>query len=142
MLAATLAINGFISMEVTQDWATHDIGHELTALHGIPHGASLAIVLPGTMRVMKDQKRGKLLQYAQRVFGIEEGPEEERIEQVIARTEEFFHSLGLATHLSDANIPEEIIATISERFKESGVALGERGNITGEVVRQILSIQR
>ncbi|MDR0907411.1 MAG: iron-containing alcohol dehydrogenase, partial [Rikenellaceae bacterium] len=63
MLSATMALNGFIAMGVSQDWATHQIGHELTALHGISHGQTLAIVLPAMMRVLKEQKMSKLLQY-------------------------------------------------------------------------------
>lgn len=142
MLAATMALNDFIRMGVSQDWATHIMGHELTALHGISHGASLAIILPGTMRVMKEQKRGKLLQYAERVFGIKDGTEDERIDQAIERTEAFFRSLGLATRLSEANIPDETIATIRERFTKAGTALGEKGNITGKVAEQILSLRK
>lgn len=142
MLAATMALNGFISMGVTQDWATHLIGHELTALHGITHGTSLAIVLPGTMRVMKDQKRGKLLQYAERVFGIKDGSEDDRIEQAITQTEAFFRSLGLATRLSEVNIPNETITTIRDRFTSAGIALGEKANITGEVAEKILNLRK
>lgn len=142
MLTATMALNDFIRMGVTQDWATHMIGHELTALHGISHGASLAIVVTGTMRVMKEQKRGKLLQYAERIFDIKDGSEDERIEQAIMQTEAFFQSLGLATRLSEANIPAETIATIRDRFTRAGVALGEKGNITGEVAEQILNLRK
>ncbi len=138
MLAATMGLNGFIAMGVTQDWATHMIGHEMTALNGITHGASLAIVLGGTLRVLKEQKRGKLLQYGERVFGITAGSEDERIEQAIVRTEEFFRSLGLATRLSDAGMGDEIINAVAERFNKSGVACGENCNVTGEVARQIL----
>lgn len=138
MLAATMALNDFIRMGVTQDWATHMIGHELTALHGISHGASLAIILPGTMRVLKDQKRDKILQYGERIFGITDGTPEERIDKAIAETEGFFRSLGLATRLSEAGIGEETITTIRERFEKSGVALGENANVTGKVAEQIL----
>ena len=67
MLSATLALNDMIRMGVTQDWATHMIGHELTALHGLTHGATLAIVINGTLRVLRGQKRGKLLQYGERI---------------------------------------------------------------------------
>ena len=69
MLSATLALNDMIRMGVTQDWATHMIGHELTALHGLTHGATLAIVINGTLRVLRGQKRGKLLQYGGRFGG-------------------------------------------------------------------------
>ena len=107
MLAATLALNDFIRMGITQDWATHQIGHELTALHGTTHGHSLAIVMPGTLRVLKEQKHDKLLQYGERVFGITEGTEQERVDKAIEKTEAFYRSLGLTTRLSEENIGEE-----------------------------------
>ena len=90
MLSATLALNDMIRMGVTQDWATHMIGHELTALHGLTHGATLAIVINGTLRVLRGQKRGKLLQYGERIWGIAGGSEEERIDRTIAANEAFF----------------------------------------------------
>ncbi len=138
MLSATLALNGFISMGVTQDWATHMIGHELTALHGITHGHSLAIVFPGTLRTLKDQKRGKLLQYASRVWGIDEGTDEERIEKAISATESFFRMAGLTTRLSEAGVADETIDIIAARFSKAGAAYGEKKNVTGDVARQIL----
>lgn len=138
MLSATMALNDFIRMGVTQDWATHMIGHELTALHGITHGASLAIVLPATLRVLMGQKREKLLQYADRVWGIRTGIDDERIELAIKRTEEFFRSLGLQTRLSEVGIGDETIETVAERFNKSGVRYGEAGNVTGDVAREIL----
>ena len=97
MLSATLALNDMIRMGVTQDWATHMIGHELTALHGLTHGATLAIVINGKLRVLRGQKRGKLLQYGERIWGIAGGSEEERIDRTIAANEAFFRSLGLDT---------------------------------------------
>lgn len=138
MLTATMALNGFIALGVAQDWATHMIGHELTALHGLTHGATLAIVFNGTLRVLQNQKRDKILQYGARVWGIDEGPEEERIEQTISRTEEFFRSLGLATRLTEAGIGEETIAEIERRFDAADAAFGEAKNVTGAVARKIL----
>ena len=140
MLSATMALNGFIGMGVSQDWATHSIGHELTALHGISHGQTLAIVLPAMMRVMRDQKMSKLLQYGERVWGVTEadGNEAGRAELAIARTEEFFRSLGLATRLCELNVGEETIAEIERRFTSRGSAFGEGRNITGAKAREIL----
>lgn len=138
MLSATLALNDFIRMGVTEDWSTHLIGHELTALHGTTHGHSLAIVMPGTMRIMKKQKWGKLLQYGQRVFNISDGTEEERINKAIEMTEQFYRSLGLTTRLSEENIGDETIKIIADRFNERGFALGENRNVTGDVTRKIL----
>lgn len=143
MLAATLALNDMIRMGVTEDWATHMIGHELTALYGISHGASLAIILPGTMSVMREQKRAKLLQYAERIFGITEGGDDERINTAIAKTVDFFSSLGLATRLSEAGIPaEEAIAEVGRRFDNYGTVFGEAKNIGGATVRKILETRR
>lgn len=138
MLSATLALNDMIRMGVTQDWATHMIGHELTALHGLTHGATLAIVINGTLRVLRDQKRGKLLQYGERIWGITEGSDDERIDRTIARTEEFFRSLGLSTRLSEEGIGEETIAEIERRFTASGVHYGEAQNVDGAMARRIL----
>ena len=95
MLSATMALNGFIAMGVSQDWATHMIGHEITALHGLTHGHTLVIVLPATLRVLREAKADKLLQYGERVWKITSGTKEERIEETIRRTEEFFRSLLL-----------------------------------------------
>lgn len=138
MLAATLALNDMIRMGVTQDWATHMIGHELTALHGLTHGATLAIVIHGTLRVLRDQKRGKLLQYGERIFGIADGPEEARIDRTLAATEAFFRSLGLSTRLSEEGIGEATVAEIERRFDAAGVRYGEAQNVDGALARRIL----
>jgi len=138
MLAATLALNDFIRMGVTQDWATHQIGHELTALHGITHGHSLAIVMPGTLRVLKEQKKEKLMQYGERIFGITEGTKAERVDKAIEMTEQFYRSLGLTTRLPEEGIGKEAIDTIATRFNERRVAYGENGNVNGDVTREIL----
>ncbi|MEA5043710.1 MAG: iron-containing alcohol dehydrogenase, partial [Petrimonas sp.] len=138
MLAATLALNDFIRMGISQDWATHMIGHELTALHGTTHGHSLAIVMPGTLRVLKEQKHGKLLQYGKRIFGITGGSEQERVDKAIEKTEEFYRSLGLTTRLSEEKIGAGTIEIIAKRFNDRSVAFGENRNVTGDVAREIL----
>ena len=138
MLSATLALNDMIRMGVSQDWATHMIGHELTALHGLTHGATLAIVINGTLRVLRDQKHAKLVQYGERIWGITGGSEEERIDRTIARTEEFFRSLGLSTHLAEEGIGEATIAEVERRFNAQGVHYGEAGNVDGAMARRIL----
>lgn len=113
------------------------IGHELTALHGLTHGATLAIVLPGTLRVLSAQKGDKLLQYGERVWGITTGERDERIRLAIERTEGFFRSLGLSTRLS-----EETIAEIERRFDTRGARYGEARNVDGAMARRILEACR
>ena len=138
MFSATMALNNFIRMGITQDWSTHQIGHELTALCGLTHGESLAIVYPGTIDVLREQKKDKLLQFGERVLGIKNGTEEEKINKVITQIEEFFKSLGLATRLSEKGIGVDVVEEISRRFNERGVHLGEAHNVTGDVAKEIL----
>lgn len=138
MLTATMGLNGFISMGVDEDWATHMIGHELTALCGLDHGETLAIVHPGVMDIMRKEKHGKLLQYARRVWNITIENEEQAIDEAIERTESFFRSIGKKTRLSEYGIGDDVIETIVERFKQRGWNVGEHGIVTPEKARLIL----
>ncbi|MEH2136842.1 iron-containing alcohol dehydrogenase [Nostoc sp.] len=141
MWSATLALNGLIGVGVPQDWATHMIGHELTALHGLDHAQTLAIVLPSTLTIKRDRKWQKLLQYAQRVWGIIDGSEEERVTEAIAKTRHFFESVGVRTRLSDYGVGLDTIPVIIERFEKRGtVALGEYKDVNSQVVEQILTL--
>lgn len=136
---ATMALNGLIGAGVPQDWNTHMIGHEITALFGIDHAKTLAMIQPAVWKVRRQQKREKLLQYADRVWGIREGSEEERINLAISRTEEFFQSLGMKTRLSDYNLNEDDIEIILKSLQKHGMtALSETGDVTLDVSREIL----
>lgn len=139
MWVATLALNGLIGAGVPQDWATHMIGHELTAQHGIDHARTLAIVLPSLLNVQRADKRAKLLQYAERVWQVREGDEAQRIDAAIRQTAQFFESLGVPTRLSAYGIGREAIDTLVSQLEAHGMkALGEHQNITPEVSRRIL----
>ncbi|MEE1096965.1 MAG: iron-containing alcohol dehydrogenase [Bacteroidales bacterium] len=138
MLTATMGLNGFISMGVDEDWATHMIGHELTALCGLDHGETLAIVHPGVMDIMRKEKHGKLLQYARRVWNITIENEEQAIDMAIEKTENFFRSIGKKTRLSEYGIGNDVIDTIVQRFTDRGWAVGEHGIVTPEKTRLIL----
>ncbi|MBP8265735.1 MAG: iron-containing alcohol dehydrogenase, partial [Zoogloea sp.] len=104
MWAATQALNGLIGAGVPQDWATHMIGHEITAMFGLDHAQTLAVVLPAMLDLRREAKRDKLLQYAARVWNIDTGSDDARIDAAIARTRAFFESLGVKTRLSDYGI--------------------------------------
>ncbi len=142
MWCATLALNGLIGCGVPGDWTTHAVGHELTALYGVDHAQSLAIVLPGVMRHQRDRKREKLLQYGERVWGIRATDEARRIDEAIARTEEFFRDTGCDTRLSDYGIPESAGRIVAERLEKRGVkSLGEHSAITPSHVAEILKLR-
>jgi len=142
MLSATMALNGFIAMGVVTDWATHQIGHELTAFTGLTHGETLVIVEPALMRVMKNEKRKKLLQYAESVWNITASDEDAKIEAAIAKTEDFFRSLPLRTRLSECGIREDITQQIVERLRIRNVRMGENGSISADVVKEIFEKAR
>jgi NADP-dependent alcohol dehydrogenase len=137
--AATCALNGWLGVGVPQDWATHMIGHELTALHGIDHARTLAIVLPSLLQVQREAKRAKLLQYAERVWDLRTGTDEVRIDAAIAKTRSFYESLGIKTHLSDYGVTIDTAAEVARRLQARGaVKLGERGEISPAKVEEIL----
>ncbi|WP_422134087.1 iron-containing alcohol dehydrogenase [Endozoicomonas sp. ALD040] len=139
MWAANQALNGLIGVGVPHDWSTHMIGHEITALFGLDHAQTLAIVLPSVMHVMREEKASKLLQYADRIWGIKEGNDQEKMDSAISKTREFFEQMGIKTRLSDYGIEESAIADLVDQLKRHKMtALGEKQNITPEVATKIL----
>ncbi len=137
--AATWALNGAIGAGVPQDWASHTIGHELTALHGIDHARTLAVVIPSLLNVQRASKGAKLVQYAERVWGVASGSEAARIDAAIEKTRDFYESLGLRTRLRDYSVDAGTASEVAGRLKARGLLeIGERGDITPEVVEKIL----
>lgn len=137
--SATWALNGFIGAGAVQDWTTHMIGHELTALFGIDHGQSLAIIQPSVWKLRKDKKRAKLLQYAERVWEITEGSDDERIDSAINKTREFFESLGVKTRLSEYGVERNQINDVVKALEKHGLtALSETGDINIDISRRII----
>ena len=141
MWSCTMALNGLIQKGVPSDWATHMIGHELTALYGIDHARTLAVVGPNLYRVMFETKKGKLAQYGKRIFNLT-GTEDEIANEAINKTVEFFHTMGMDTKLSDYTKDFDKTADfIVDRFKERGwLGLGEKQNITLEKVKSIVEM--
>ena len=101
MWAATMALNGMLSAGVPTDWASHMIGQEITALYGIDHARTLAIVMPALWRLCKKEKAEKLAQYGARVWNIPESDSEKMADEAINATVEFFELMGVKTRLSE-----------------------------------------
>ena len=142
MWCATMALNGLIQKGVPTDWATHMIGHELTALYEIDHARTLAIIAPNLYRVLFETKKEKLAQFGQRVFNINATTQDEIAEKAIDKMVEFFHEMGMKTKLSE-NTSNYLEAAnfITNRFTERGWKnLGEKQNITPEKVREIVEM--
>lgn len=143
MWAATWALNGMIGAGVPQDWATHMIGHELTALYDIDHARTLAIVLPALMQHQQEAKQQKLLQFAERVWHITEGNADERIAAAIRKTREFFESVNIPTSLSAYDLGDSDIDAVVSKLEAHGmVALGEHRAIGLAQAREILTLAK
>lgn len=142
MWSCTMALNGLIQKGVPTDWATHMMGHELTALFGIDHARTLAIILPNHYTYNFENKKEKLAQYAERVWNVTDGTLEEKAKAGIEKTRTFFNSLGIKTALSDyTNDYKGTAQIISKRFTERGwKGLGERQNVTPSDVEKIVEM--
>jgi len=143
MWSATCALNHTLNRGVPQDWATHEIGHELTALYGLDHAETLAAVLPWLLWYKRKQKQAKLLQYGYRVFGLRTQKYEDRVNQTIEATAAFFHSLGMPTTLTAYGIdPEEAAQKVQARVEKHQWVFGEHKDITGKDAAAILRLSR
>jgi NADP-dependent alcohol dehydrogenase len=142
MWTATLALNGLIGSGVPQDWATHMVGHEITALYGLDHAQTLAIVFPSMLKIMQKDKTEKLLQYSDRIWNIpKDMSDTDRITLAIEKTQTFFETMGIKTRFSDYGLGHEVIEKIVAGLKAHGmVKLGERGKVTPEVAGKVLEL--
>lgn len=142
MWSCTMALNGLIAKGVPTDWVTHMIGHELTALYGIDHARTLAIIFPSLYRVMFDSKKEKLAQLGKEVFALS-GNDDEIAEKTISELEKFFHTMGMKTKISE-NTNEDISNTadfIRDRFEKRGISvMGEKKNITLDKIKEIVAL--
>ncbi|NYR14231.1 iron-containing alcohol dehydrogenase [Pseudoalteromonas sp. MIP2626] len=138
MWSANQALNGLIGSGVSQDWATHMIGHELTAAYGVDHARSLAIVQPSLLRNQFAVKKAKLEQMGKNVFGLAQS--DDLAELTIQAIEAFYHSLDVATQLTEHG--EDKAAAINNiigKLEAHGMlALGENQAITLKESREIL----
>jgi NADP-dependent alcohol dehydrogenase len=141
MWASTLGLNGLIGAGVPQDWAAHRAGYELTVLYGLDHARTLAVLVPAMLQVRAGGKKEKLLQYGERVWGISSGAEDVRITAAIEKTKAFFGSMGLPTSLSGCGIEKVDADRFIELLEEHGLtAMGERGEVTPAMMREILAL--
>jgi NADP-dependent alcohol dehydrogenase len=140
--ATTMALNGIIGSGVKHDWATHQIGHEVTALHGIDHARTLSIIMPAVWKHQKQQKLTKLAQYGRRVWKITGGSPEMIAEQAIAKTEAFFKEAGVPVRLSEVDLTPEMCQQAVAQLRKRRVRMGEHGAIGADETAEILELAR
>jgi NADP-dependent alcohol dehydrogenase len=140
MWCASQGLNGLIRCGVPGDWSSHAIGHELTAFFDLDHGRSLSVLCPAVLKHQRQQKAAKLLQYGRRVWDIQGLGDEETIDAAIAKTEEFFQSVGVPTRLSDYDLTPSDCQVVVERFRQRGIRLGEHQTIGAREIEEILAL--
>lgn len=138
MWSATMALNGLVGVNAVHDWTSHNIGHELTAFHGLDHGQSLAVVAPNVWRHRREGKKTMLARYAKRVWGFSE-PDEERAGMLaVDKTVQFWGSIGVKTRLSDYGVGDGNFEAIAERLGGKGQRMGEGEDIGKKEILEIL----
>ncbi|WP_028282168.1 iron-containing alcohol dehydrogenase [Olleya marilimosa] len=142
MWSCTMALNGLIQKGVPTDWAVHAMGHELTAMFGIDHARTLAVIAPSHYKFNFEAKKEKLAQYGERVWNITEGSTDNKAYAAIEKTVDFFHQLGIDTKLSDyTNDYEGTAEKISKRFTDRGwTGLGEHQDLSPDKVEKIVKM--
>jgi NADP-dependent alcohol dehydrogenase len=140
MWSANQALNGLIGSGVPHDWATHMIGHELTAVWGVDHARSLAIIQPSLLRNQMKFKRAKLEQMGRNVFALEAS--DDLAERTVQLIEDFYHQLGVATKLENyGDNRQQAIDTVIEQLEKHGMTvLGENQAIDLATSREILDL--
>ncbi|MFC4655116.1 iron-containing alcohol dehydrogenase [Rheinheimera marina] len=130
MWSATMALNGLIGVGVPQDWATHALGHQITALYGLDHAQTLAVVLPALLQHQREAKKQKLLQFAENVWGLKHQDPERQIDEAITHTRLFFERMGVPTRLTDYGLPASAATELAAKVRAAGMQqLGEHGQI-------------
>ncbi|MBP5622318.1 MAG: iron-containing alcohol dehydrogenase [Thermoguttaceae bacterium] len=137
---ATQALNGWLNVGTLQCWATHNIGHELTAQTGVDHGRSLALVLPGVWRSQRKEKGEKIVQLGRRVFGITEQDFDAAIDATIEATKKFFKSLGIEATRAEYGVTDEVCQNVAKLIDSRNVKFGDRANIDGAKIIEILNL--
>ncbi len=138
--AATWGLNGWINCGVPQDWATHGIGHEITAFTGTDHAQTLALVLPAVWNHQRQAKAEKLVQFGRRVFGLTEPDREKMIDLVLEKTKAFFREVGMEPSKKNYGVTDDVCRKIVERFEKTGTKLGEHGNLGAKEIGEILQL--
>ncbi|AZO96625.1 iron-containing alcohol dehydrogenase [Halocella sp. SP3-1] len=140
MLAGTMAINGLLSIGKDDDWASHAIEHELSAIYDIPHGGGLAILFPNWMKYVLSEGTDKFVQYAVNVFNIDtKGKSDQEIALAgIEKTREWFNSMGAPARLADYDIGEDKL----EEMAAKAVSRGPLGSYKVLEKEDVLEIYR
>ena len=139
MWTGNVAHNGLLGKGNAEDWASHEIEHELSALYDIAHGAGLAIVFPAWMKYVWREHPGKFVRFAERVMDVPRKDQEAAVKAAIEKTEEFFRGIGLAVRLSEAGIDDSRFEEMAWKACKGGT-VGAFRKLSPEDVEKIFRL--
>lgn len=143
MLSGTIAHSGILGLGREEDWASHRIGHEITALYGTTHGITLSIVLPSWMRYVYMENVDRFARFAKNVFDVD--GKDKNSEEIallgIEKFEEFLKDINVPTSLKDENIPYDNFDLMAEKCTRSG-SVGRFVKLYKEDVVNILEMAK
>lgn len=143
MWSGTLAHNGVCSGGREEDWATHGLEHELSAVYDVTHGAGLAVMFPAWMTYAKDENPGKIAQFARRVFDIEEAVDKKAAELGISALRKFLKSIGMPTSMKELGIENPDIELLARKVTENkGEVFGNYIKIDRPVAAEIYTLAK
>ena len=141
MWSGTLAHNGVCSGGREEDWATHALEHEVSAVYGVTHGAGLAVMFPAWMTYAMSSNPKKLAQYARRVFDIEEPDDTKAAALGIAALKDFLKSIGMPVSMGELGVDAPDCALLAEKVTENkGAVFGNYIKIDKPTAEEIYRI--
>lgn len=140
MWAGTLAHNGLCGVGKVEDWASHRLEHEISAIYDVAHGAGLAVIVPAWMKFCATRNPDKLWKFAINVMSVDPSGHDtdEIIREGIHRLEDFYHDLGLTTSLRELIGGEpDIDAMVKSLERNMGKTLGNYVTLSMDDCREI-----
>lgn len=141
MWAGTLAHNGVCGCGRVEDWVSHFMEHEISAVYGVTHGAGLAVVFPAWLTFMAEQKPVRVAQFARRVFDVDIADDREAAIEGIRRLKAFHRSIGMPVTMGELGVAEPDVELLTERLhRNKGEVIGGYYRLRSEDTRKIYEL--
>lgn len=139
MWAGMIAHNGTCGVGCEEDWASHFLEHEISAIYGVTHGAGLSVIFPAWMTWMVEHNVGKIAQYAVRVWGVPESEDKKAVAlEGIGKLKAFFSSLGLPVTFKELGVENPDIDRLADSLhRNKGELVGNYVKLTKQDSKEI-----
>jgi hypothetical protein len=141
MWSGTVAHNGICGVGRAEDWVSHFMEHEISAIYDVAHGAGLAVVFPAWITYMAEHAPAKPAQLARRVFGVTIDDDTAAAKEGVARLRNLFRQLGLPTTMAELGIPNpNIDLLVSKLHENKGTIIGTYHRLDATATRAIYTL--